>query len=290
MRSGLDRIARTYLKKLAICCFYHIGLFDFNHLEILIPKDIYQVLVIVIHLYLSDILILLEVDSMKKVGVLSLNVGKPKERDFGKKSVSTGFYKERISQAIFLSSVNFTGDGQGDLIHHGGVHKAVCVYPHEHYSHWERVLERTLPYGAFGENLTLTGMTEVDVCIGDSFQLGEAIVQVSQPRQPCFKLSLVYERKDLPLLVQDTGYTGFYFRVLREGMVSTTDKLVPLTRQAHAISVAEANRLMHQDKHDLEAVHRLLEVEELSPSWRKTFEKRVAGQDVDTSERISVET
>ncbi|PID23075.1 MOSC domain-containing protein [Sporosarcina sp. P3] len=227
---------------------------------------------------------------MNKVEILSLNVGKPKDRDFGKKSVTTGFFKERVQQAIFLSSVNFTGDGQGDLVHHGGVHKAVCVYPYEHYSHWERVLERTLPYSAFGENLTLTGMTEEDVCIGDSFQLGEAIVQVSQPRQPCFKLALVYERKDMPLLVQDTGFTGFYFRVLQEGLVSPTDQLIPLTRQALAISVAEANRLMHHDKQDLGAVRRLLEVEELSPSWRKTFEKRVAGQDVDTSKRISGES
>ncbi|PIC69096.1 MOSC domain-containing protein [Sporosarcina sp. P16b] len=227
---------------------------------------------------------------MKKVEILSLNVGKPKDMEFGKKSITTGFFKQHIQQAVFLSRTNFTGDGQGDLVHHGGVHKAVCVYPYEHYSHWENTLDRTLSHGAFGENLTIDGMTEEDVCIGDSFLLGEAIVQVSQPRQPCFKLALVYERKELPLLVQDTGFTGFYFRVLREGMVSPTDMLVPLTRQAHAISVAEANRLMHHDKQDLEAVRRLLEVEELSPSWRKTFEKRVAGQDVNTSERISGET
>ncbi|WP_313235818.1 MOSC domain-containing protein [Sporosarcina ureae] len=227
---------------------------------------------------------------MNKVEILSLNVGKPKDIVFGKKSVTTGFFKERMQQAVFLSFVHFIGDGQGDLVHHGGVHKAVCVYPYKHYPHWERTLERTLPYGAFGENLTITGITEEEICIGDSFQLGEAIVQVSQPRQPCFKLALIYDRKDLPLLVQETGFTGFYFRVLQEGLVSPTDRLVPLTRQAHAISVAEANRLMHQDKYDLESVRRLLEVEELSPSWRKTFEKRLAGQDVDTSERISGET
>ncbi|ARD46883.1 MOSC domain-containing protein [Sporosarcina sp. P33] len=226
---------------------------------------------------------------MEKAEILSLNVGKPKEKDFGKKSVTTGFFKKPIQQAVFLSSVNFTGDGQGDLVHHGGVHKAVCVYPFAHYAHWEKTLGRTLSYGAFGENLTITGLTEENVCIGDSFQLGEAIVQVSQPRQPCFKLGLVYERKDMPLLVQNTGYTGFYFRVLQEGMVSSTDMLFPLTRHVHGITVAEANRLMHHDKQDLDAIRRLLEVEELSPSWRKTFEKRAGGQEVDTSERISGE-
>lgn len=224
---------------------------------------------------------------MSMFKILSLNVGKPEDTDFGKKNVTTGFFKEPVHEPVFLSSVNFTGDGQGDLVHHGGVHKAVCVYPFEHYSYWERTLERTLSPSAFGENLTVAGMTEEDVCIGDSFQLGEAIVQVSQPRQPCFKLGLVYGRKDMPLLVQDTGYTGFYFRVLQEGMVSPTDTLTVLARREQAITVAEANRLMHHDKQDLEGVRRLLEVDELSPSWRKTFEKRLEGKDVDTSERIS---
>ncbi|MDV6379482.1 MOSC domain-containing protein [Sporosarcina sp. GW1-11] len=209
--------------------------------------------------------------------------------EFGKKSVTTGFFKEQIHEPVFLSKVNFTGDGQGDLVHHGGVHKAVCVYPFEHYSYWESILERSLSFSAFGENLTLQGLTEEDVCIGDSFQLGEAIVQVSQPRQPCYKLALVYERIDMPLLVQHTGYTGFYFRVLQEGLVSPTDALLPLTRQAHAITVAEANRLMHHDKQNIDGIRRLLEVDELSPSWRKTFEKRLAGQEINTTERLSGE-
>ncbi|PIC64080.1 MOSC domain-containing protein [Sporosarcina sp. P13] len=226
---------------------------------------------------------------MKGFKILSLNVGTPKDMNFGKKSVTTGFFKERIHEPVFLSEVNFTGDGQGDLVHHGGVHKAVCVYPFSHYAYWESTLERKLPSSAFGENLTLQGLTEEDVCIGDSFQLGSAIVQVSQPRQPCFKLALVYERKDMPLLVQNTGYTGFYFRVLQEGIVSPLDTLLPLTRQAQAITVAEANRLMHHDKQNVDGIRRLLEVDELSPSWRKTFEKRLAGQEVDSSERISGE-
>lgn len=219
--------------------------------------------------------------------ILSLNVGKPQVRAFGKKSVTTGFCKEPVDHAVFLSAVNFDGDGQGDLVHHGGVHKAVCVYPAEHYDYWERMLERSLAAGAFGENLTIAGLTEENVCIGDSFRLGEAVVQVSQPRQPCFKLGLVYGRKDMPLLVQDTGYTGFYFRVLKEGMVSPADTLIPLTRQVQAITVAEANRLMHHDKQEWNSIRRLLEVDELSPSWRKTFEKRLVGEEVETRDRIS---
>ncbi|MCG3087150.1 MOSC domain-containing protein [Sporosarcina cyprini] len=224
---------------------------------------------------------------MWKVAIRSLNVGKPIELPFGNKRVTTGIQKKPISKPVFLTTVNFIGDGQGDLVHHGGIDKAVCAYPAEHYPYWEEQLGRPLPYGAFGENLTLEGLTEKDVCIGDSFQIGESIVQVSQPRQPCYKLGLLYERKDMPLLVQNSGFTGFYFRVLQEGMVSPSDELIPLHSQEKAISVAEANRIMHHDKSDLDAVQHILKVNELSGNWRKTFERRLEGNEVDTRERLS---
>lgn len=224
---------------------------------------------------------------MRKVAIRSLNVGKPIELSFGNKRATTGILKKPISKPVFLTSVNFIGDGQGDLVYHGGIDKAVCAYPAEHYPYWEEQLGRPLPYGAFGENLTLEGLTEKDVCIGDSFQIGEAIVQVSQPRQPCYKLGLLYERKDMPLLVQNSGFTGFYFRVLQEGMVSPSDELIRLYSQEKAISVAEANRIMHHDKSDLDAVQRILEVNELSGNWRMTFERRLEGNEVDTQERLS---
>ncbi|MBB4822988.1 MOSC domain-containing protein YiiM [Sporosarcina luteola] len=223
---------------------------------------------------------------MKAVAVRSLNVGKPSELSFGTKRVTTGIRKKSISVPVLLTALNFEGDGQGDLVHHGGIDKAVCAYPFEHYSYWETQLGRTLPYGAFGENLTLHGLTEKEVCIGDSFQLGEAIVEVSQPRQPCFKLALLYERKDMPLLVQNSGFTGFYFRVLQEGMVSPSDHLMRLHSHEKAISVAEANRLMHHDKKDWEGIQRILEVSELSVNWRTTFEKRLEGDEGDASARL----
>ncbi|QTD40527.1 MOSC domain-containing protein [Sporosarcina sp. Te-1] len=201
---------------------------------------------------------------MKKMEIRSMNIGKPIELAFGTKQVTTGIQKKPINKPILLTTLNFNGDGQGDLVHHGGIDKAVCAYPFEHYSYWEEQLGRPLSFGAFGENLTLQGLTEKDLCIGDSFQLGEAVVQVSQPRQPCFKLALLYDRKDMPLLVQNSGYTGFYFRVLQEGMVSPLDELIPLHSHEKAISVAEANRLMHHDKNDLVGIRQLLEVNELS--------------------------
>lgn len=224
---------------------------------------------------------------MQKIEIRSLNVGKPKDLQFGKKEVTTGIHKSPVHEPIFLSKLNFSGDGQGDLVHHGGVDKAVCVYPSEHYPYWEKELGKQLSEGAFGENLTLHGLTEDDVCIGDSFQIGEAIVQVSQPRQPCFKLSLIHDRKDMPVLVQDTGYTGYYFRVLKEGMVSPSDQLKHIARPELALTVSEANRLMHHAKDDLDGARKILQLDELSTSWRKTFTKRIAGNEVDTSERLT---
>lgn len=221
------------------------------------------------------------------IEIVSLNVGKPKTVQFGKKEVETGFHKSSTSDTLFLSTVNFEGDGQGDLVHHGGVEKAVCVYPSEHYPFWENELKRPLSNGSFGENLTLRGLTEEAVCIGDTFKIGEAVVQVSQPRQPCFKLSLVHELKQLPVIMQDTGYTGFYFRVLQEGLVSASDSLVRISRPELAISATEANRLMHHDKDDFAGIQRILSVKELSASWRKTFQKRLDGQDIDTTERLT---
>ncbi|WP_432363418.1 MOSC domain-containing protein [Sporosarcina sp. UB5] len=224
---------------------------------------------------------------MQKIEIRSLNVGKPQDLQFGKKEVTTGIHKNPVSEPIFLSTLNFDGDGQGDLVNHGGVDKAVCVYPYEHYPYWEKELGKPLGPSAFGENLTLQGLTEDDVCIGDSFQIGEAVVQVSQPRQPCFKLSLIHDRKDMPVIVQNRGYTGYYFRVLKEGIVSPSDELVHISRPSLAIPVSEANRLMHHDKDDVDGIQTLLQVNELSDSWRKTFEKRLEGKVENTSERLT---
>ncbi|MCM3744327.1 MOSC domain-containing protein [Sporosarcina luteola] len=224
---------------------------------------------------------------MQKIEIHSLNVGKPRDMQFGKKEVTTGINKKPVTEPVYLSTVNFDGDGQGDLVNHGGIDKAACVYPYEHYTFWEKELGKPLEMSAFGENLTLRGLLEDEVCIGDSFQIGEAIVQVSQPRQPCFKLSLIHDRKDMPVLVQDTGFTGFYFRVLKEGIVSPSDELVHISRPELAITVSEANRLMHHAKDDLDGARKILQLEELSTSWRRTFNKRIAGDAADTSERLT---
>ncbi|OUB82823.1 MOSC domain-containing protein [Bacillus thuringiensis serovar medellin] len=218
--------------------------------------------------------------------LLSLNIGLPKEVTYSGKVVHTGINKKQVKEPVYLSFVKFNGDGQADLIHHGGVDKAVCVYTGDHYPYWEKELNQDLVYGAFGENITVSGMSEEDVCIGDTFELGQAIVQVTQPRQPCFKLAKKYNIPKLPLYFQETGYTGFYFRVLKEGWVSSVDTLKRLQSDPKGVSVAFANRIMHKEKQNIEGVKRILEVNALSNSWRKSFEKCISGEEIHTKERL----
>ncbi|MED1408490.1 MULTISPECIES: MOSC domain-containing protein [Bacillus] len=222
----------------------------------------------------------------KAYEVLSLNIGLPKEVIYDGKLIQTGINKKQVKEPVFLSFLKFNGDGQADLVHHGGVDKAVCVYSGDHYPYWEKELNQELVYGAFGENITARGMREEDVCIGDTFQFGEATVQITQPRQPCFKLAKKYNIPKLPLYFQDTGYTGFYFRVLKEGWISPIDTLKLLNPDPKGVSVSFANRIMHKEKQNFEELKRILEVNALSASWRKTFEKRIKGEEINTKERL----
>ncbi|ULL18700.1 MOSC domain-containing protein [Paenibacillus sp. H1-7] len=209
--------------------------------------------------------------------LLSLNLGKPAVVQYNGKPVETGIYKRPVEGAITLSSVQLEGDGQADKVNHGGEDKAVSVYCVEHYPYWRKELNAELPYGAFGENFTVAGMVETDVHIGDIFETGGALVQISLPRRPCFKLGVRHNRPDMPLLFQNTGYTGYYLRVLKEGAVTGGTPIRLVDRHPKAISVAEVNRLKYHDKDDLEAIKALLEVKELAEGWRESFRKRLDG-------------
>ncbi|HDX9589387.1 TPA: MOSC domain-containing protein [Bacillus pseudomycoides] len=219
--------------------------------------------------------------------IISLNIGTPQKLQFQGKEIKTGLFKESVNRPLYLSTLNFEGDGQADLKHHGGKDKAVCVYAFEHYPYWEQELAQQLPYGAFGENLTVTGLLESDVCIGDIYKTGEALVQVTQPRQPCYKLSYRYDRKDFPLLVQNTGFTGFYVRVLEEGTVSPSDEMKLIEQNEHHITIAFANEMMHHDKHNIKGIKSILAVDSLSESWRNTFTKRLEGKETSTEKRLT---
>jgi MOSC domain-containing protein YiiM len=207
--------------------------------------------------------------------VLSVQVGKVESFLFNDKEMTTAIHKESGVLPIFLGFQNFKGDEQADIKNHGGADKAVCVYSYEHYAHWEQVLACNLPYGAFGENLTVLGMLEPDICIGNIYRIDEALVQVSQPRQPCYKLGYRHNRPDMPLLVQQTGFTGFYLRVLQEGWIGMDpdiqlEKLDPLQ-----VTLSFANKIMFTDKEDLEGVRKVLNVEALSEGWKVALRKRL---------------
>jgi MOSC domain-containing protein YiiM len=170
-----------------------------------------------------------------------------------------------------LSNAGFENDGVGDLKHHGGSDKAVCVYSLDHYPSWEEVLGTKLPVAAFGENFTVSGLREEDICIGDVFQIGTALVQVSQPRQPCRTLAARHGRTDMVRLVVDSGRTGCYFRVLREGFAEKGAALILKERGAGNITVSFANRIYHHDRKNLKGIREVLAVAALSASWRKSF-------------------
>lgn len=203
----------------------------------------------------------------------SLNIGLPRNEIFQRVEIRTGICKEPVSGPVNLYRTGFEGDGVADTAHHGGPDKVVCVYSADHFTYWEEVLGFKLPHAAFGENLTVSGMREDQVCIGDIFQAGTAVVQVSQPRQPCKTLAARYGRIDLVKLVVDSGRTGFYFRVLEEGVVEKGSAVILKQRNTHNITVSFANYVFHHNKHNREMIMQVLAVEALSGSWRQSFLK-----------------
>ncbi len=195
------------------------------------------------------------------------------------KEWETGFYKAACDGPIWLGYEGLRGDGQADRRYHGGVDKAVCVYPAEHYPKWQEILGAgEMPFGSFGENFTTTGLLETDVAIGDVFSVGDggARVQVSQPRQPCWKLARRWRRKDLALLFEQTGKTGFYFRVLNHGDVQSGDALDLVERPYPDWTVARCNEIMHCRKDDHESARELVrECPALAGTWKDSLWRRV---------------
>jgi MOSC domain-containing protein YiiM len=203
----------------------------------------------------------------------SLNIGRPVKETFFGKEITTGICKKSVAGPVCLRTTGFEGDGVGDLKHHGGPDKAVCVYSTDHYTYWEKTLGTILPPAPFGENFSVSNLDEAAVCIGDIFQAGIAVVQISQPRQPCSTLAARFGRNDMVKLVVDSGMTGFYFRVLEEGVVESGNALILREKDRHGITVSFANRIYHHDRGNREGIAKVLAVEALSGSWRESFLK-----------------
>jgi MOSC domain-containing protein YiiM len=208
--------------------------------------------------------------------VLSVNVGLPRTVVWKGRTVVTGIFKEPVAGRVAIRRHNLEGDHQADLTVHGAPEKAVYAYPGEYYAFWrEQFPEMELPWGMFGENLTIEGLLDESVYIGDRFQIGSADLMVTQPRLPCHKLGLKFGRDDILKRFLKSGFTGFYFAVLKEGEVAAGDPIRVLHRDEHQVKVADITRLYSQDKHNLDLLRRALAVEALSRSWREHFLKRL---------------
>lgn len=210
----------------------------------------------------------------KRGRIISVNVGQPREIALRDRIVLTSIFKSPVQGRLALRGHNIEGDRQADLRVHGGPYKAVYAYASEHYSYWANELpDADLSWGAFGENLTLVGLTEEIAFIGDQYRAGSAILEITQPRMPCFKLNLRFERSDMVKRFWHSGYSGIYFGIVEEGELETGDDLELLHRQSQAISVAEVVRLYKGETNDEDVFDRMLR-SPLRGSWKQEIRER----------------
>lgn len=219
--------------------------------------------------------------------LVSINIGKKKTYNFDSIIIDTALKKSPVNES-YIHKLGFSGDEQAEKIIHGGIDKAVCIYPSEHYQYWENSLNKKMPVGSFGENLTVKGMLEKNICIGDIFQIGEVILQITQPRQPCFKLTFIHNIPKMSYLAQNTGFTGYYARVLKEGNININDKIILIEKNSKNISIDFTNQILHLDNKNKEAIEKILEVEEIAVKLRATFQKLLAGEVIDPTPRLGL--
>ncbi len=204
----------------------------------------------------------------------SIQVGMPKTHTDGESIWQTGIFKQSVEGAIEVKTLGLVGDGVGDTKNHGGADKAVCCHPMIHHAYWNSYFQWDLQPGAFGENFTLTGLSEMDVSVGDIWQIGSATFQVSQPRIPCWKQDDKLQQMGFQKLVAETGRTGFYLRVLQEGLVSAGETIQVIERPHPAAKIVRVNRALNE-KDNLALAQEFSELAPLTPSWRKMFKQRL---------------
>lgn len=210
------------------------------------------------------------------MNVLSVNVGLPREVDWRGKTVRTSIFKAPVSGRVRVTTLNVQGDQQSDLSVHGGTDKAIYAYPSEHYAFWRNELPGSeLPWGAFGENLTIEGLLEDKVHIGDRFRVGSAEFAVTQPRMPCFKLGIRFNRPDMVKRFHRSGRSGFYLAVLRQGEIGAGDSLDLIARDDSLITVADVVGLYAADAANQDLLRRASELSALPESWREYFRERL---------------
>jgi MOSC domain-containing protein YiiM/ferredoxin-NADP reductase len=211
--------------------------------------------------------------------LLSVNVGLPRDIEWKGRIIHTGIWKNPVHSRCRVGRLNLDGDGQGDLGGHGGEQRAAFVYQIESYRYWRERLNRTdFVHGQFGENFTIEGLPDDAVCIGDRFQIGSALFEVTQPRVTCYRVGIRTNEPRMPALLTSSGRPGFYFRVLREGTVGAGDEIVKVGEANERMTVAEINALLYSPDHARDRLQRALRIEALSPGWRASFEALLQSQ------------
>ncbi len=205
--------------------------------------------------------------------LLSVNVGVPRDIAWRGKTVHTAIWKEPVRGRRMVRRLNIDGDKQGDLAGHGGEHRAVFVYQIESYRYWQDRLGRSdFTYGQFGENFTVEGMSDDEVCVGDRYRIGQALFEVTQPRVTCYRVGIRMNEPQMAALLTSSGKPGFYFRVLEEGEVEVGDEIVKVADGPERMTVAEINALLYLPGHSRQQLERALRVPALSNGWRGSFQ------------------
>src|SRR2546429_9267489 len=209
--------------------------------------------------------------------LLSVTVGLPKNGAGQGKTVYTGVWKPPVDGPAMVRRLNIDGDGQGDTNGHGGEQRAVLVYQVQSYRHWQRHFGRDdFGYGQFGENLTVDGLTDDEVCIGDRYRIGEAEFEGTQPRVTCYRVGLRLGEPELPPLLVSHHRPGFYMRVLREGRVRAGDRIVKTRDGPGALSVADTDALLYLPGRDRAKLRAAVRIPALSPGWQQSFRELLA--------------
>jgi ferredoxin-NADP reductase/MOSC domain-containing protein YiiM len=225
--------------------------------------------------------------------LVSVNVGMPKDVQWQGKTVHTGIWKAPVDGPVMVRRLNIDGDGQGDLAGHGGEQRAVMVYQMDSYDYWKSQLGRDdLRPGHFGENFTVTGLSDREVCIGDRYRIGEAEFEVTQPRVTCFRVGMRLGEPEMPSLLVSHRRPGFYFRVITEGHVQAGAEIVRTGRGRHQLSVADVDALLYLPDRNIELLSQIVDEPALSPGWQQSFRDMLAAHEnsvAATSPPIGVE-
>src|ERR1700677_2404384 len=206
--------------------------------------------------------------------LLSVNVGLPQDITWQGRTVHTAIWKMPVKGRRMVRRLNIDGDGQGDLAGHGGERRAVFVYQMDSYRYWQSHLGRSdFIYGQFGENFTIEGLSDAEVCIGDRYRIGGAVFEVTQPRVTCYRVGIRMNDPRIPALLVSHHRPGFYFRVLQEGAVQAGDAIIKVLSGPEQVPVAEADALLYLPGHPRQQLLRALRIPALSPGWQASFQE-----------------